>query len=123
MSLHLCMTNHKCQHNLTFNTIKNEADKERYSSLSFVLFLSKKKKMLLMHRIIYETCNENVIAIRMYANWFKQLKNSDFDINDKESSERPATIKKKNELRKDEKQSWKTMENTWINLYYIDFFN
>jgi len=60
------MIKYKCQHNLTFNTIKNEADKERYSPLSFVLSLP--KKMLLMHRIIYETCNKNVIVIRMYAN-------------------------------------------------------
>jgi len=45
-----------------------------------------------MHRIIYESCNENVIAIRMHVHWVKQLKNGDFDISNKEHSGRPATI-------------------------------
>jgi len=34
---------------------------------------------------------------------------------------RPAVVEE-DELRKDEKKSWKAMENTSINLYCIDFF-
>jgi len=43
---------------------------------------------------------------------------SNFNISDKKC---PAAVEK-DKLRKDEKKSWKTMENISINLYYIDFF-
>jgi len=39
----------------------------------------------------------------------------------KKSSERFAAVEK-DKLRKDEKMSWKPMQNISINLYYIDFF-
>jgi len=42
------------------------------------------------------------------------LKKNDFDISDKEALR--SAIVKKVELRKDEKTSWKTIENTSINL-------
>jgi len=45
----------------------------------------------------------------------------DFDISDKECFGRPAVVEK-DELRKDGKKSWKTMKNSSINLYCIDFF-
>jgi len=44
-----------------------------------------------MHTELFETYNENVIAIRMYANYFNDLKMV-ISINDKECSERPAAI-------------------------------
>jgi len=42
-----------------------------------------------------------------------------FDISDKECSGHSV---EKDELRKHERKSWKTMENISINLYCIDFF-
>jgi len=36
-----------------------------------------------MHRIICETYRENVIIIRMCANWFNRFKNGNFDIRHK----------------------------------------
>jgi len=63
-----------------------------------------------------------MLAIRMCANWFKQFENDDFDISDKVRSKHPATVEE-DELQKNWKKSWKTIENTLINLiYYIDFF-
>jgi len=78
------------------------------------LFSPKKKSTADAHRIICETYSENVIAIRTCA------KNDDFNISDKERFGRPAV--EEDELRKDGKKSWKTIENTSINLYYIGFF-
>jgi len=51
-----------------------------------------------------ETYDENFIAIRTCANWFKQFKNVAFDISDKEHSGRPAAVKG-DKLRKDGKKS------------------
>jgi len=50
------------------------------------------------------------------SKWFKRFKNSDFDINDKEHSGRPAAVEE-DELRKYGKKSCKTMKN--IRLIYI----
>jgi len=52
------MTNHRYQHNLTFNTIK------KWSILAYTPFVLIKRKVLLMHTIICETYGENVIDIR-----------------------------------------------------------
>jgi len=41
------------------------------------------KEVLLMHRIICETYRENVIIIRMCANWLNRFKNGNFDIRHK----------------------------------------
>jgi len=50
------------------------------------------------------------------------LKTVYFNINDKDRSGHPAAMEE-NELWKDGKKSWKTMENISINLYCIDFFH
>jgi len=78
------------------------------------------KSATYIHKIICETHDKNVIAIRMSANWFKRFKNCDFDIDDKNI--RFAAVEE-DELQKDGKKSWKTMENTSINLYCINFFS
>jgi len=48
----------------------------------------------------------------------KRFKNGDFNINDKERSGRLAAVKE-DEIQKDRKKLWKTMENTSIRLIYI----
>jgi len=80
----------------------------------------KKKNATDAHRIICEIYSENVIAIRTCANWFWWIKTGDFDISDKEHFESPAAMEE-NELRENEKKSWKMMENTSINLYLSIF--
>jgi len=67
------------------------------------LFCFHQKENATAHRI-YETYDENFIAIGTCANWFKQFKNGDFNISNKECSERPAAMKE-NKLRKDGKKS------------------
>jgi len=79
----------------------------------FLFRFHQKKSVADAHRIICETYDENVIAIRTSASKFKQFKNSNFDISDKKRSECPATVEE-NELRKDEKK----IKNTLINLYF-----
>jgi len=37
-----------------------------------------------MHTELFMKRMVKIIAIRMYANWFKRFKNGDFDISDKE---------------------------------------
>jgi len=45
------MTSHRCQHNLTFSTIKNGARKKEYIRQYLVLFSS--KQVLLMHTELF----------------------------------------------------------------------
>jgi len=75
--------------------------KKDKSLLPFVLFSSKEKCCWCKQNYLwhiwwkcYETC----------ANWFKQFKNGNFDINDKECSGRPTAMEE-DKLRKDGKKS------------------
>jgi len=60
----------------------------------FLFCFHQKKNTIDTHRIICKMYDENIIAIRTCANWFKRFKNGDFDISDETVEE--------NELRKDE---------------------
>jgi len=57
-----------------------------------------------------------IITIKTCANRFKQFKNGDFDISDKECSGHPAVVKK-DELQKDGKEivkRWKILRLIYI---------
>jgi len=92
-----------------------ELDKEHIYHC-FLFRFHQKKSAADAHRIICETYDKNVIAIRTSANKFKQVKNSNFYISDKKRSDCSAIVEE-DELQKDEKK----MKNTSINLYYFDF--
>jgi len=67
----------------------------------YLLFCFHQKKSVAdAHRIICETYDENVIAIKTCMNWFERFKNGDFDISDKEHSGCPATVWKRTNCRK-----------------------
>jgi len=59
--------------------LKMKSDKEHIRHC-FLFCFDQKKNDTDIHRIICETYGENIIAIRMCANWFKRFKNGDFDI-------------------------------------------
>jgi len=54
------------------------------------------------------------------SNRFKRFKNGDFDISDKEHSERPAAVEE-DELRRYGKKSCKTMKNSRL-IFIVDKF-
>jgi len=72
------------------------------------LFLLKKSATE-THRIICEMYGENVIVIRICANWFKRWFRYQWQ---RRSSGRFAV--EEDDLWKDGKQLWKTMKNTLI---------
>jgi len=82
-----------------------ESNKEHIRHCLLFCF-HQKKNAADAHRIICETYDENVIAIRTCANWFKRFKNGDFDISDKEHSGR-STLWKRTNCRKMEKSHGK----------------
>jgi len=64
------VTNYGCQHNLIFSTIKNRVRNIRHCLL---FYFHQKKSAADAHRIICETYDENIIAIKTCRNWFKTI--------------------------------------------------
>jgi len=69
-----------------------EPDKE-HIHYCFLFCFHQKKNATDAYKIICETYDKNVIAIKMYVNWFK-FKNDNFDISDKKRFRRPVGKKK-----------------------------
>jgi len=63
-------------HNFTFYIVKNGV---RFAT-AFSVFT--KIKGLLMYTEFVRRYDEKIITIKTFANWFKQFKNCDFDINE-----------------------------------------
>jgi len=82
VSWRLCINIYACvtrQITLHLVRLKMKSDKEHICHC-FLFCFDQKKNATDPHRIICETYDENIIAIRTCANWFKRFKNDDYDI-------------------------------------------
>jgi len=109
----------RCQHNVSLTYLvwlKMEPNKEHIRD--YLLFCFHQKKSAAdAHRIICEMYGENIIAIRTV--WIG-LNNLKVVISISVTKNVPNDLQlEENEL---QKESWKTMKNISINLYWIDFF-
>jgi len=68
------MTSYRQDIDITLHLIRLKIDKDIYVTVLFCFY--QKKSTADAHRIIYDTYGENVIVIRICANWFKRFKNS-----------------------------------------------
>jgi len=68
---------------------------------------NQKKSAADAHRIIYDTYGENVIVIRICANWFKRFKNSWFRYQWQRTFRTPDAAVEEDKLQKDRKNRGK----------------
>jgi len=94
-----------------------EPDKEhiRYCLL---LYFHQKKSASDIHRVVCETYDENVIAIRTCANWFKQFKNV-ISISVTKNASDAVQLWKRTNCGNIRKKSWKILRLIYIVSIFI----
>ncbi|GBP15169.1 Mariner Mos1 transposase [Eumeta japonica] len=76
-----------------------------------IYFFNLKKSGTKAHQLIVEAYNQAAWSERICREWFQKLKNGDFDVEDKERSERPK-IYEDAELKEDSSQTQKELALT-----------
>ena len=68
------------------------------------------------HRILVETCGDNVLSDTTYRDWFRRFKNNDFKLEDKERSGAPKKFEDKELEEILEEDRFSDGSRTWKNI-------